>query len=98
MAKGSKKRKLAPDNSTRHSKQLKKDVSESETAFSHPDKPTLIGNLIYEEELETTTETLTLLAENPTLIGLKALKPFKTAIHEYWRVANETSLTGASPL
>lgn len=57
--------------------------------------PTL-GNLIYEEELETTTETLLTLAQNPDLIRLKALKPFKTAVHDYWRVSQEVSQAGLS--
>ena len=39
----------------------------------------MLGNLLSEDELETTTETLTLLAKNP-----KALKPFKTAVYDYW--------------
>ncbi|KDR79257.1 hypothetical protein GALMADRAFT_223491 [Galerina marginata CBS 339.88] len=56
----------------------------------------MIGGLLYEDELETTTDTLRLLAQNPSLIGLKALKPFKTAVHDYWRVAHETTLTGTS--
>ncbi|PPQ96894.1 hypothetical protein CVT26_005880 [Gymnopilus dilepis] len=56
----------------------------------------LIGGVIYEDELETTTDTLRLLAQNPSLIALKALKPFKTAVHDYWRVANEVGNTGSS--
>lgn len=55
----------------------------------------MLGGLLYEDELETTTEILSLLAKNPSLIGLKALKPFKTAVHDYWRVAHEISNTGA---
>ena len=54
----------------------------------------MLGGLLYKDELETTTETLTLLSQNPSLIGLKALKPFKTAVHDYWRVAHETTNTG----
>ena len=47
-----------------------------------------------QDELETTTETLTLLAKNPNSIDLRALKPFKTAVY-YSRVAHETINTGA---
>lgn len=56
----------------------------------------LVGNLIFEDELETTTETLSTLSKNPDLISLKALKPFRTAFHECWRVVNETSMTGTA--
>lgn len=55
----------------------------------------MLGNLLYEDDLETTTETLAILSKNPSLIGLKALKPFKTAVYDYWRVAHETTNTGA---
>ncbi len=55
----------------------------------------VIGGLVYEDELETTTDTLLTLARNPGLLSLKALKPFKAAVHDYWRVAHETSNTGA---
>ncbi|KAF8885409.1 hypothetical protein CPB84DRAFT_1685463 [Gymnopilus junonius] len=56
----------------------------------------MIGGVIFEDELETTTDTLRLLAQNPSLIGLKALKPFKTAVHDYWRIANEVGNIGHS--
>ncbi|KAF7313939.1 Fe2OG dioxygenase domain-containing protein [Mycena chlorophos] len=48
----------------------------------------MIGDLILLDELDATTDTLTILAQNPDLISLKALKPLRTAIHDYWRVAN----------
>ncbi|KAG5645400.1 hypothetical protein DXG03_006353 [Asterophora parasitica] len=73
------------------SKKLKQDTPQPVVE----DSP-LIGNLIYYDELETTTDTLLALAKNPSLIGLKALKPFKTAVHDYWRVAHETTNTGSS--
>ncbi|KAF7303877.1 hypothetical protein MIND_00617800 [Mycena indigotica] len=60
------------------------------------DTDDMIGDLILVDELEMTTDTLTILAKNPELISLKALKPFRTAIHDYWRVATETSNTGSS--
>ncbi|KAF9046772.1 hypothetical protein BJ165DRAFT_1474174 [Panaeolus papilionaceus] len=56
----------------------------------------MIGGLIFEEELETTTETLKILAKNPHLLNLKSLKPFKTAVHEYWRASNEVAGVGSS--
>lgn len=91
-----KKRKSGTDRSLVIAKKLKQDVVESKPATIVHDSITLIGNLIYDDELETTTETLAILARNPSLIGLKALKPFKTAVHDYWRVAHETSNTGAN--
>ncbi|PPQ65025.1 hypothetical protein CVT24_008173 [Panaeolus cyanescens] len=60
------------------------------------DTSDMIGGVILEDELEITTDTLTLLAKNPDLLSLKALKPFKTAVHEYWRVSNEVSGVGSS--
>ncbi|GLB40901.1 putative prolyl 4-hydroxylase [Lyophyllum shimeji] len=93
MAKNSKKRKQLADNPPVASKKPRQDTKEPRIV---EDSPPLIGNLIYQDELETTTEILTILAKNPTLIGLKALKPFKTAVHDYWRVANETTNTGCS--
>jgi hypothetical protein len=93
MAKGSKKRKQPSENSTAVLKKPRKDVVEP--LVQELENPTLIGNLIFQDELETTTETLSILSKNPALIGLKALKPFKTAVHDYWRVAHETSNTGA---
>jgi len=102
MAKNSKKRKagpgakLAPIN-----KKLKYDTEAKEKENSNVESPIapivgqgVIGGVLYEDELETTTDTLRLLAQNPSLINLKALKPFKTALHEYWRVAHETNGTG----
>ncbi|RDB16632.1 hypothetical protein Hypma_002847 [Hypsizygus marmoreus] len=91
MAKGSKKRKQQSENSPVASKKLKQDAVQS----LGNDSP-LIGDLIFHDELETTTDTLITLARNPSLIGIKALKPFKTAVHDYWRVAHETSNTGNS--
>ncbi|KIJ96923.1 hypothetical protein K443DRAFT_270604 [Laccaria amethystina LaAM-08-1] len=93
MAKGSKKRKQGPEKSQPILKKLKRDVVPTTVEV---DPPNMIGNLLFLDELETTTETLTLLAQNPSLIGLKALKPFKTAVHDYWRVAHETTNTGSS--
>ncbi|KAF5370923.1 hypothetical protein D9615_009813 [Tricholomella constricta] len=91
MAKNTKKRKqLAQAEIV--SKKLKQDTTEPSIKETLP----LIENLIYPDELETTTDTLLTLAKNPSLIGLKALKPFKTAVHDYWRVAHETTNTGSS--
>ena len=95
MAKGSKKRKQGPEKSQPVPKKLKQDVAPTTIEV---DPPNMISNLLFLDELETTTETLTLLAQNPSLIGLKALKPFKTAVHDYWRVAHETTSTGEHPL
>lgn len=94
-----KKRKNAPAKQAILSKRLKKEdeapvVKNSAVIVPAPECPGMIGGLIYEDELDVTTETLHTLAKNPNLISLKALKPFKTAVHDYWRVANETSLTG----
>ena len=94
MAKGSKKRKQGPEKSQPVPKKLKQDVVPTTIEV---DPSNMIGNLLFLDELETTTETLTLLAQNPSLIGLKALKPFKTAVHDYWRVAHETTNTGEHP-
>ncbi|KAG6844760.1 hypothetical protein H0H87_003983 [Tephrocybe sp. NHM501043] len=89
MAKNSKKRKQQPESASSVPKKLKQDAQE----LGAPETP-LIGNSIYHDELETTTDTLLTLARNPALITLKALKPFKTAIHDYWRVAHEATNTG----
>ncbi|KAF7324607.1 hypothetical protein MKEN_00502000 [Mycena kentingensis (nom. inval.)] len=86
MGKNSKKRKQAPADASVVAKRPKLDEGDAG----------MIGDLIYTDELEMTTETLTLLAQNPKLISLKALKPFRTAVHDYWRVAAETSNTGSS--
>lgn len=91
MAKGTKKRKNISAISHEVAKKFKQDAPSSNIA---PEGAALIGGSIYVDELETTTETLVLLSKNPNLIGLKALKSFRTAVHDYWRVANETSLTG----
>ncbi|KAJ6551186.1 hypothetical protein B0H19DRAFT_1156827 [Mycena capillaripes] len=95
MAKGGKKRKQNGDPFPQDSalKKLKKDVPEP-TEIT----PTAaeIGNIIFADELETTTETLCTLAKNPELISLKPLKAFRTAVHDYWRVATEVSHTGTS--
>lgn len=103
MAKSSKKRKTAPDpRLVSIAKKPKPEGRSTEliAATAAPVSPItqgigLIGGLVYEDELETTTDTLLTLAQNPVLLGLKALKPFKTAVHDYWRVAHETSNTGA---
>ena len=94
MAKGSKKRKQGPEKSQPVPKKLKHDVVPTTVEV---DPSNMIGNLLFLDELETTTETLTLLARNPSLIGFKALKPFKTAVHDYWRVAHETMNIGEYP-
>ena len=106
MTKSSKKRKAALDarlsSVFKKPKSLNPPAADYETPLSGGVTPTaaiaqdgLLGGLLYEDELETTTETILTLAQNPTLISLKALKPFKTAVHDYWRVAHETSNTGA---
>lgn len=101
MAKNSKKRKNGSEKALPQAvKKLKQDepgvVWSAETAAVNlAQSGGMIGGLIYEDELDTTTDTLLMLANNPALIGLKALKPFKTAVHDYWRVANEATQTGA---
>ncbi|KAJ7100771.1 hypothetical protein B0H15DRAFT_817247 [Mycena belliarum] len=92
MAKSGKKRKQNGDQSVQVLKKLKND-SPAEAACESAAE---IGNLIFADELETTTETLATLAQNPQLISLKPLKAFRTAVHDYWRVATEVSHTGAS--
>ncbi|KAJ7267234.1 hypothetical protein C8J57DRAFT_362283 [Mycena rebaudengoi] len=94
MAKSAKKRKQTDDKSSQVFKKLKTDVSESPATCQA--ELADIGGLIFADELETTTETLCTLAKNPELISLKALKPFRTAVHDYWRAANEASSTGGS--
>lgn len=94
MAKSSKKRKqpqgTIPSQAVKKQKQIHETIPVEDTASR-------IGDLIYEDELDTTTETLALLAQNPHLIGLKPLKLFRTAVHDYWRAATEASLTGTLP-
>jgi hypothetical protein len=97
MVKNSKKRKTDPAAKLApNSKKVKYDTTTQEK--ENPNETLIsqgvIGGVLYEDELETTTDTLLLLAQNPSLISLKALKPFKTAVHDYWRVAHETTGTG----
>ncbi|KAJ7705603.1 hypothetical protein B0H17DRAFT_1038398 [Mycena rosella] len=96
MAKSGKKRKQNGEQSAQVVKKLKTDVSLPEPVEVTCEATAEIGNLIFADELETTTETLYTLAQNPQLIALKPLKAFRTAVHDYWRVANEASHTGAS--
>ncbi|KAJ6498554.1 hypothetical protein C8R47DRAFT_1112078 [Mycena vitilis] len=98
MAKGGKKRKHNGESSQASAlKKLKQDVAEPiEIPSAAFDSPAEIGNLIFADELETTTETLCTLAKNPELISLKSLKSFRTAVHDYWRAATEVSHTGTS--
>ncbi|KAJ7182835.1 hypothetical protein C8R43DRAFT_968201 [Mycena crocata] len=91
MAKGGKKRK--------QNEQSTQIVAAQELIEKLPyDGAAEIGNLIFADELETTTETLSLLASHPELISLKSLKAFRTSVHDYWRAATEISHTagGAS--
>ncbi|KAJ7621366.1 hypothetical protein FB45DRAFT_839261 [Roridomyces roridus] len=95
MAKSNKKRKQNGEQSAQALKKLKTQpapvvVAEEEVPAAE------IGNLIFADELETTTETLQTLASHPELISLKSLKSFRTAVHDYWRVASEASNTGSS--
>ena len=95
-SKSSKKRKNAPEKIASVTKKMKEDATLTVTAPPPPpNEDSILGGLLYEDELETTTETLSILAKNPGLISLKALKPFKTAVYDYWRVAHETTNTGA---
>ncbi|CAA7267788.1 unnamed protein product [Cyclocybe aegerita] len=104
MAKNSKKHKNAPEKVSLIAKKLKQDVPDTISKLIHHGltisdivaQAGMVGGLIYEDELETTTETLITLAQNPALIGLKVLKPFKTVVHDHWRVAHETMNTGSS--
>jgi len=98
MAKSSKKRKNGPEKVLSVMKKLKPDVSVDPVLEVQDKKITegdMIGGIVFQDELDTTTDTLLLLAKNPSLIGFKALKPFKTAVHDYWRVAHEITNTGA---
>ncbi|KAF9049331.1 hypothetical protein BDZ89DRAFT_1057682 [Hymenopellis radicata] len=56
----------------------------------------VLGGLLYADEIETTVDTLNVLVEHPQLISSTALKGFRTAVHDYWRVSTETSMTGNS--
>ncbi|KAJ7779201.1 hypothetical protein B0H16DRAFT_808617 [Mycena metata] len=98
MAKSGKKRKQNGDQSGQASalKKFKKDDQKDEEVPSCEGPQAEIGNLIFADELETTTETLSTLAQNPELISLKSLKVFRTAVHDYWRIAHEVSQTGTS--
>ncbi|KAF9527268.1 hypothetical protein CPB83DRAFT_895488 [Crepidotus variabilis] len=102
MAKTSKKRKNVPDRVTSVAKKVKNDplnvimTQQPPTISESVAQSDMIGGLVYEDELDITTETLHTLSNNPSLIGLKALKPFKTAVHDYWRVAHESTHTGNS--
>ncbi|KAF9548285.1 hypothetical protein CPC08DRAFT_823525 [Agrocybe pediades] len=99
MAKNSKKRKNGPEKVLSVMKKLKAETPSSPilpiVQVDDGDSD-MVGGVVFRDELDTTTDTLLLLARNPSLIGLKALKPFKTAVHDYWRVAHETSNTGHS--
>ncbi|TAQ89065.1 hypothetical protein B7494_g2648 [Chlorociboria aeruginascens] len=62
--------------------------------------PTRLKNLISEEELEITVETLTALAENPTLIKSKGYKGLRRVVHEFrqacttgFNASDDTNLT-----
>lgn len=94
MAKSAKKRKQNGDQSAQALKKIKTDDS-IPVVDSSACQGAEIGNLIFADELETTTETLQTLAKHPELISSKSLKPFRTAVHDYWRVASEASQTGA---
>ncbi|KAF7377461.1 hypothetical protein MSAN_00167900 [Mycena sanguinolenta] len=101
MAKAGKKRKQNGDQNSPASalKKFKKDVATPAEPAVEPsacDSAAEIGNLIFADELETTTDTLCTLAKHPELIQLKALKAFRTAVHDYWRVSTEMSHTGTS--
>ncbi|KAJ6482520.1 hypothetical protein C8R45DRAFT_1001727 [Mycena sanguinolenta] len=101
MAKAGKKRKQNGDQSLPASalKKFKKDVATAAEPVVEPsacDSAAEIGNVIFADELETTTDTLCTLAKHPELIPLKALKAFRTAVHDYWRVSTEISHTGTS--
>ncbi|KAJ7220677.1 hypothetical protein GGX14DRAFT_431684 [Mycena pura] len=99
MGKGKKRKQNGQGESTQLLKKLKKDDSipvHGQPSVGDGASDPQIGNLIYVEELETTTETLVTLSKNPDLMPLKILKPLRTAVHDYWRVATETSNTGAS--
>ncbi|KAF8201347.1 hypothetical protein K438DRAFT_1717077 [Mycena galopus ATCC 62051] len=100
MAKAGKKRKQKGDQSFQASapKKFKQDVSNENLSLnlSTGEDAAEIGNLIFADELETTTDTLCTLAKHPELISSKSLKAFRTAVHDYWRVATEVSHTGTS--
>ena len=103
MAKNSKKRKdsafinpIAKKLKQQHPNGSKPESIASPTKTEPESTSNLIDNLIYDDELEITTETLATLSKNPHLISLKALKAFRTAVHDYWRVSSEISLTGTN--
>jgi hypothetical protein len=98
MAKGGKKRKQNGDQSSQALKKFKNDVSQPTEMPPTCEDAAEIGNLIFADELETTTDTLCTLAKHPELISLKSLKAFRTAVHDYWRAATEASHTGPSPI
>ncbi|KZT41951.1 hypothetical protein SISSUDRAFT_1069674 [Sistotremastrum suecicum HHB10207 ss-3] len=90
MVKNSKKRKSGVESLP--SKKIKSDVP----IISQGHGDNLIGGLLFPDELDITTDTLITLAQNPTLISHKQLKPFRTAVHDYWRISQEVALTGSS--
>ncbi|KAF8919357.1 hypothetical protein CPB85DRAFT_1278745 [Mucidula mucida] len=76
-------------------KKIKVDDSLPVAKVEDGDVPVL-GGLLYADEIETTVDTLNLLVEHPQLISSTALKGFRTAVHDYWRISTETSMTGSS--
>ncbi len=74
-------------------KKIKVDDSLPVAKVEDGDVPVL-GGLLYADEIETTVDTLNLLVEHPQLISSTALKGFRTAVHDYWRISTETSMTG----
>ncbi|KAF9002540.1 hypothetical protein BDQ17DRAFT_1357039 [Cyathus striatus] len=87
MAKSAKKRKNAPEKAANVAKKLKQEISAVNTTdFLHVtsvnanEENGMIGGLIFADDL----------------LNLKPLKPFKTAVHDYWRAAAEASGVGSS--
>lgn len=56
----------------------------------------LIGGLIFGDELQSTVDVIQTVAQNPSLLKSKTMKPFKSAMYDCWRSMQEVSGTGSS--
>ena len=82
---------------------LKKQYQPSPLSTTHTlptpaatDDEELVGGLVYNDELDTTLETLRTISQNPELLKSKQLKPLKAGVYEMFRVMNEENSVGAS--
>lgn len=90
---GNKKKRKTAQNPPQNDRVVKKIKQDEELKAVDADVPTL-GGLLFTDEIETTVDTLNILCRHPELISQPALKGFRTAVHDYWRLSSETSMTG----